>query len=244
MKPLLMQFISKLDIQPVSVLPIVLVVMTPAEATELETGAAFDNDTQALRSYFDQEIRPKVSGIAGWRSRYQEQPADWRPFGGGPDRSLRKTIEGAIGDWLQRTPRAERLRAKYLDIRTINAPANREQLNQLRLDGCLIVIDHVSLCHPRLFNEYRRSLLDVFPQTVLLKLAPFDHVPIEEFEVAVPFKQRFDSFFFERMTLDNDLRNNGVAGSELYLRQWLSQHFVNRGNSQQSAGGIRASWNT
>ncbi|MEO1097973.1 MAG: hypothetical protein AAFX57_09475, partial [Bacteroidota bacterium] len=58
----------------------------------------------------------------------------------------------------------------FKDIRTINS--DRTLLKTLRQDGCIVAIDVVSLCHPKLFKAFQQSLLDAYPNTFVVSIAP------------------------------------------------------------------------
>ena len=76
------------------------------------------------------------------------------------------------------------------------------------------------MCHPVLFEQYRRSLLDLFPTTIVTKVAPFEPVPTSEQVFVLSLPQGVDSFFFERLWIHEESRCQR-HGTDRDFRLWL-----------------------
>jgi hypothetical protein len=63
---------------------------------------------------------------------------------------------------------------KFYDIHSLdgNTQDGRVLLRRLRISGCIVIVDAISLRHPIILRAYQRSMLDVFPSTYVLTLTP------------------------------------------------------------------------
>jgi TIR domain len=186
-------------------IPVVLLVMTAAEARELQSGAAFDDQPGGLRDAF-QEIR---DGLAqrletDWVARYRDRPQDWTPYvpadGGTASDSIAEIIRHKLRE-LGAEPKT--LVPRFIDIRSLNDRAKRALLRELREDGCVVVMDLLSICHPTIHEAYRRSLLDSYKDTLLVQVSSFGQIP-ELTELTLTIRHRLDLEFWNRYDLDSD----------------------------------------
>jgi hypothetical protein len=154
-------------------IPIVLVAMTVPEAQALVSGNAFNGEPAILLGEF-QEFRAHLQeiGINGWDSHYGNAAEDWKP--NGSDRIadlISNALQGLNAAGIYTKP----LIAKYYDLRALVTPANTSglgELPQLRREGCIVIVDAISTRHPLLLRAFQRSLLDIFPSTSVLSVAP------------------------------------------------------------------------
>ena len=215
-------FSDRVKLPEVKVVHVVPIVMTATEAQHLSSGTAFGAGGHPLQDHFQNVAAMlQTKGIADWIQRYHDVPEHWQPFDSGPQgRTLRDLLQAGLNRWRTDTAYGAVLKLNFIDIRTINDPVNRKQLRRLQTEGCVVLIDLVSVCHPQLFEQYRRSLLDVFPNTLLTKVAPFEPVPVWAESFTVTLQQVVDSFFYERYQLDEDARC-ARAGTDLEFRGWI-----------------------
>src|SRR5262245_235684 len=218
----------------VKIVPFVLVVMTANEAEELKRETVFQASyTGLLENYRNVLGRLTREGIVDWAARYGDRPEDWRPFEAGPGGA---SLAQLINAELSHEAGQELRRPAFIDIRKLNDQP--DDLKELRETGCIVIIDAVSVCHPDLLTEYRRSLLDVFPSTFLLKMAPFDPVPVFGKDPAhvmtLPWVQRTDSFFFDRLERD---KRCGLAGQDWVFKKFINEKVV--GMFLQEYAGVR-----
>lgn len=154
--------------------PVVLVVMTATEAADLESGAAFAHDPASLQAEFArlQTYLVKV-GLNDWPKHYGPRSEDWHPFDGdevGP--TIEQQITQALRIVIDRESLKKPLVPRFHNLRSLNEPNQRGALIRLRRDGCVVIVDTVSLRHPRLLRAFQQTLLDAFPSASVLTLAP------------------------------------------------------------------------
>jgi hypothetical protein len=221
-RKILEQAFKNVKVPQIQAVPFVLVVMTHDEAAALESGEALDGASQGFKVLFDQ-TRARLAGVPDWTSHYAAKREDWYPFGRRQP-TVRQLVETELRQWQPPvgTTTAAVLRPQFIDVTTLNA--DRAQLARLRSSGCVVIVDRVSICHPALLTEYRRTMLDLFPSTLLLNVGagPYDPADLGAHTVTVPFVQRVDSFFFERLTVELD-EHCATAGATFELQKFIRE---------------------
>lgn len=155
-------------IKPKSIsIPIVLLVMNVLEAEELASGAIFKDYPDQVHADFEQfQEFLRVRNIVNWVQRYQGSSQEWQPFANSTEnieqmlRRILSIIEGYQNS----------IEPVFLDIHMLNN--NRHALKELRTDGCVVIMDVISMRHPNIQRAFRRSLLDAFPKTMVARIAP------------------------------------------------------------------------
>ncbi|HEY0545497.1 MAG TPA: hypothetical protein VGC91_08990 [Pyrinomonadaceae bacterium] len=198
--------------------PIVLLVMTMMEAEELVTLQAFDGLNEQI--YTDQFSRYQraleENQFVNWIQRYGNRPQDWQPFSK-DSTTISEVITQALGTIEDYD---HPLVPDFIDIRSLNEDNSRRNLRHLRQSGCVTIIDSISIRHPIIQRAYRRTQLDVFPNTLLVKLNPFSD-PTELEEQMIRFSERYvDLEFFKRYRVDMDAKCDEVE-DDLHFRRWL-----------------------
>jgi hypothetical protein len=166
---------------PHVMMPVVLLVMTDVEAKQLSSTTIFDeyNDPIYYEAFSDLVKTLPSGGSIETLARYGPTPEEWRPFSVS-DQSIAELVTQSFG-------MAEDLKKplipKFINIRTLTSGAtdaivrqNRILWRELRDDGCIIIMDVISMHHPVIQLAYRRSLLDVYPHSAVIKIAPTDTV--------------------------------------------------------------------
>ena len=202
---------------PVSV---VLVVMTASEAAELVSLKAFSDYPDAI--YTDefsqlQELLTK-NNVANWFERYGTRTEHYKPFG---DQTIGELIKSAFDDV---EGFQKKLEPKFFDIHALgkDTKETRRSLRELRAASCVVVMDYVSMRHPAIQRAYRRTLLDAFPQTLIIRLNPFDDASSIQ-EQLIRFSERWmDLEFYKRYTVDEDA-NVEEVDDDLRFRRWLKE---------------------
>jgi len=193
---------AELPDPPVPV-PIVLVVMNEIEAGQLIDGTAFKDLPDVFKNDFAELIQDLTDGkIDNWIDRYGKASEDWRPF---VDSAI--TIKVMLTDLLDQIKNElnyhVNLVPAFHDIRLLND--SRDDLMDLRENGCIILKDFVSIRHPKIQREYRRTLLDAFPKTRMVRIAPladaFDIVP-----PMVTMMERYEDLEFYKRLIHSDPR--------------------------------------
>jgi len=153
--------------------PIVPVVMTSKEAQDLVSGAAFTGVASGLRADFQRLNSELLSaGITGWNANYGARREHWLPIGSQSGLSLDAEINAAVNQHNAAAALEKPLHAEFYDLPALVAPASRAALRRLRRQGCIVIIDTISIRHPLLLRGLQQSLLDTSAQTAVLTLAP------------------------------------------------------------------------
>jgi len=149
----------------------VLLAMTKAQADELASQQAFQQQPDVLQQNFASLAGYLAQiGSNDWADHYGVSPEEWRPGG---ERTIAKLVGDTL-DELNETRELKKLVPKFYDIQSLGdgEKVSRGLVRQLRKSGCLVIVDAISLRHPLLLRAYQRSLLDVFPSTSVLTLTP------------------------------------------------------------------------
>jgi hypothetical protein len=199
---------ARLPNQPVAQpVPIVLVVMTHQEALDLGAGAAFQDEPGDMQAFFA-DLRSLVeanAADAGWVHRYADARQDWKPYGEG-GATLSNLVQNELDSAGQAFEPPKPFVGKFISIRDLAEPNNRMKLRDLRENGCVVILDVLSLCHPAIHAAYRHSLLDAYSKTFLVKVGQL--VPLANFqrELTLRVKRKLDLEFSNREELDRDPR--------------------------------------
>ncbi|WP_028062235.1 hypothetical protein [Solirubrobacter soli] len=206
--------------QPV-VAPVVVVAMDRGEAEALVAGSAFDSLPDQLREHFDQFQQLLVDeGLDDWLDRYGDAATDWRPFAAaGPtvDELVRATFE--VVNTIERY--APAIEPDILDIRSV--VDDRLRLRRLRRQ-CLVIIDSLSMRHPQVQARFHRSLLDAYPTTAVVAIAPVPaaFVAGRELSVYVPAMRLADLEYARRQAdPDEDYGTCSETADSNQFEQWL-----------------------
>jgi hypothetical protein len=148
--------------------PVVLLVMNTTEAQELASGDIFKDYSDELGNNFsilkrNLDFNPNTM----WMSRYHDTRELWQPFNG--NQSIQELIIRSLKS-VQKSYEGVSFNPSFKDIQTVNK--DRCLLQELRNDVCIVIIDVISLCHPKLFRAFQQSLLDAYQNTFVLVVAP------------------------------------------------------------------------
>ncbi len=212
---------------------IVPVVMTAAEAQDLITGNIFND-------YVDPVYQQEFNGllelleerkIVDWLKRYGKKPEDWTPF-----KDTDATLDKLITDTLASMQGYDKpLVPAYTDIRTLNDETRRRDLKMMRQRGCVVILDTISVRHPSLQRAYRRSLLDAFPETLIVRVAPVNDA-LGAVQQMIRFPETFvHSEFYQRFRFDRDDKCDEIWESFRFER-WLSNQIEKIVPPNQAAG--------
>ncbi len=202
-------------------IPIVLLVMNETEARALEKEEVFQSGLHdELRADF-QELRTLLEERKlEWTKNYAHDPEKWRPF---INDASRLTIKELLEEALAKVKGCVKpLIPEFVDIRTLNNEDKRSDLTELR-DGCVVIMDILSMRHPDIQREFRRSLLDVFPHTLVASIPPFQFTLEEINHRFVIFDQYTDLEFYKRFDVDCDDKCRTIKeGSD--INRWIRKH--------------------
>jgi hypothetical protein len=232
----------KRDMPDVSLeISVILLVMTATEATQLASGDAFKDYTESVYTDEFKELQKVLGGKLppDWPNNYGKTSQDWKPFNGN------ETIADLIAQSLRDIEGIQKpLVPKFIDIRTLNEETKlaRRNLKELRHNGCIIVMDVISIRHPVIQHAYRRSLLDAFPNVMIVRIAPTGDA-LNIVQQMIRFSERLiDLEFYKRFKVDLDAKCDQVSDS-LELTRWLvGQTPQLVPNEQKAKGGNYGEW--
>jgi hypothetical protein len=234
-------FFDSLQLPEVKVVQFVPIVMTATEAQEMAAGTPFSGPDDPLKRHFEDTVLAELNrkGITDWMQRYRAAAEEWQPFDATPaGKSLDTLLQTELEKWRKKSNYQPLVIRNFVDIRTINDPTNREHLRKLQTGGCVVLVDLLSMCHPVLFEHYRRSLLDVFPGTLMAKIAPYEPVPVSDVVLSITLHQAIDSYFYERYKIDKD-GTCTRAGSELEFTVWVGERLASYVTQHVPATNLR-----
>jgi hypothetical protein len=162
------------DPDPGIEVPIVLLVMKAVEAEELISGEAFTaypdlhKQFQSLRETLENKYNTK-----NWLDRYEEVPKDWHPFS---DTENGNSIKQIVTQVLNNIPRSKDNASPFIpnfhNIQNLVTPSNQDLLCELRYKGCIVIIDSVSMYHPKILRSSQQSALVTYPRTSVVTISP------------------------------------------------------------------------
>ena len=194
-------------------LPIVLVVMDKREAQELESQIINNSFT-----YIPSDLKNLL--VNDWTQRYQANPKLWQPFSGTKGAvSIKQLMEKALNciDCCK-SP----LKPDFLDIRTLNRPEKRVQLNWLRQNGCIAIADIVSMAHLKIQNEFMQSGLNFSPKTLIASIPPIPK-ELEVIQKTISVVEQYThKEFHQRFNIDFDSKCARVS-SDIDINRWIKE---------------------
>lgn len=204
---------------------IILLVMTKQEAQELQDDIIYQEYNNPIynQQFKDLLTTLEKDSVQDALDRYGKTSEDWKPFGIN-DITIGEFIDGKLKaiDGFQKT-----LVPNFVDLRLLTNDDTEEQarkdLVRLRNNGCLVVMDVISMYHPTIQRVYRRSLIDAYPKVSVARLAPSSNV-LKIAQQMISFQEHFINFeFYKRFVWDED-----TSCDQLYenvdFRRWLSSN--------------------
>jgi hypothetical protein len=220
-------------------LPFVLAVMNRAEAADLVEGRAFDGCPAPLTEAFG-ALRDMLDAavVGDWADRYDDERERWRPFGAGHG-----TLAELVGATVARLNDRYRYQPPVAaDFRAVTELSrDRWELRRLRHEGCILIVDAISMRHPLLQRALHASLLDAYPTTSVMLVAPAA-TALEARELAVILELRLADLEFNqrRMDPDEEFGASWEAVEQPVLEKWLTNRVQVMAGSHGVRSGIRS----
>jgi hypothetical protein len=202
--------------------PIVLLVMNAVEADDLMNGTLLDASPDEIKTDFESlQSHLRGHGAADWIERYKTTPQEWQPFSGAEGA---ESIEELIIQTLRSITGYESAFVPlFIDIRTLNEERNRLALRELRQEGCVVIIDSISMRHPIIHREFYQSSLDAYPNTSVVSIAPMNSAFDVLREMNLIIQMRIaDMEFTKRMYDDEDYGTCEELCEERRFKHWLA----------------------
>jgi hypothetical protein len=207
-------------------IPIVLLAMTAQEAQELVTGRAFQNYPEEIQPHFD-ELQQQLYQQQGtdWHKCYQQTAKEWQPFKTPSGSiSVQELVAQVIHNLNQVHGYSPELSPVFFSIRSLTDKRNRVRLLYLRRQGCIVIMDSISMRHPALNKAFYQSMLDASPKTSVVTIIP--HLSILEAvrRMTIILNFKFSELEFSRRK--SDVEEDFGTCTDIYdpqqLEPWLS----------------------
>lgn len=203
-------------------LEVVLFVMTKEEAAQLSSEGVFAhyNNPKYFQQFGQFQQKLMEEQVQDALERYGATPEEWQPFKDSTD-----TIAKLVQDGLKMVRDFRKpIVPSFVDIHTLTADTsekdNRFALKLLREEGCLVIVDVISMQHPVIQRAYRRALLDVYPHIPVITIAPTDRVLRFEQEMINFIERQPDLEIIKRLDWDGDDSCREVSRHS-HLRNWV-----------------------
>jgi hypothetical protein len=219
--------------------PIVLAVVTEAQAAELVDGTAFDDYPPALKDDFAQFNSLLMDQALGdWRERYGDTAFEWRPFGG--DATIVDLVKRAVEEANEAYTFTRRLEPELIDIAAVNE--ERRRLRRLRTGGCVVVVDSLSMRHPALQRALHHSLLDAYPSTSVVVVAPTSNMfePARCLGVVLQLRLQDLEFAKRRLDLEEDPGMSAETAEAHEFEIWIGRQVKRLAPTVGAPAGVRA----
>jgi hypothetical protein len=203
-------------------LEVVLFVMTQKEAEQLNSEEVFSRyNARYFRQFGEFQKKLTEEQVQDALERYGAAPEDWRPFKDSQD-----SIGKIVWDGLKMVRNyIKPIVPSFVDVRPLTGEeserANRVTLKLLRDEGCLVIIDVISMQHPAIQRAYRRALLDVYPHIPVITVAPTDRVLRFEQEMINFIERQPDLEVIKRVDWDGDDTCREVSRHS-GLKNWIT----------------------
>jgi hypothetical protein len=215
--------LEKTKPNPSILVPIILLVMNAFEAKELASGNALQGYPGEVFTDFKRLQKLLADNqMLNWVQCYHDNPQAWQPFRDSTEsieQLLKRTFSMVEGYQNPIVP-------VFVDIRTLNKDYNRHALKELRSHGCVVVMDVISMRHPAIQREFRSSLLDAFPKTLVVRVAPINEA-LQIVQQMVGMIERYiDLECHKRFKLDCDKLSEEASDTTRFCR-WLKNEVTN-----------------
>ena len=220
--------------------PIVTLIMNTNEALELTQEMIFTKFyyPENLLNYFRElQVILEKNLLADWINRYKQTPEEWQPFDSDSD-SISKIVSQILDQ-----PDLPLFIPIFIDIRVINEPQNRNTLKQLREHGCILIIDSISIQHPKLFKAFHQSALDINPKTSVITLVPNDTID-KTIQNMIGMIQ-LSNLDMEISKRQNDIGEFGKcqkSSNKIKFQQWLRHQidtvYISRNDHKQNISSL------
>ena len=148
---------------------------------------------------------------------YQERSENWHPFG---QNDARNNIQKLVIEAFKKVEHSKSVIPQFIDIHDLNEDSNFSDLKKLRYKGCVVIVDTISMQHPKIQSLFRRTALDAFPDTLIAMAAPVRPVFDTLQQIVSVIEQRIDIEFHRRWKLEEDRKCEKVS-DETEFRRWL-----------------------
>ncbi len=230
-------------------IPISVLCMTAEEYAELQespslVGARLGTEAQAR---FDQITATLTAEKGPWGQRYTTERHGWQPFG--PDRpTIRETVEN-IGKELgsrkltKLDQRLIKLQWYPFDVLLRKTPEDELMLDAFHRaakNGCIVLVDEMSLFHPGLNEAFRSSPFYNNPRVGLVTLSAFNPQVRLVDQLVDSEPQRTLRSAVDRFLRDCDPQCELAVSDPHRLRRWLHRSLPEAVNNLRAQRAIQS----
>jgi hypothetical protein len=210
---------------PVDV-PIVLAVMNRTEADSLWDGTALADELPSGGTEI-QHVQAFLEASTADIDHYGTTSRDWRPFGTAPgDPTIADLVTGVVSKMNANSGYDPPLEPSLRDIHSL--AENWPEMSALRKEGCVLLVDGISMLHPVIVDSFRRSGLDLFPQVSIVRIDPRSGAWENARKLKVVLRLELSSLEFVRRSMEytEDPYASSNASDAASLDTWLRSRVV------------------
>jgi hypothetical protein len=209
-------------------LPFTVIAMTQGEANELVANPQSIGDElgrRTLNQFLALQDILQSSGTTTLVERYFAIRETWRPFG-----IQDHTIQGLIAETVRNLNRSHHpaLRGRAIKVQHYPFGALFDQdrslspvYREITQNGCVCIVDEISLYHPRLRTAFLASPFASSAQVAMVTISPLDPYRMPPYnEIEIELSQRLAAAF-DRFALDYDPQCEFSIGDERRFKRWL-----------------------
>jgi hypothetical protein len=157
---------------------------------------------------------PKPITSATWIEKYKKDTLDWQPF---DNNSIKDLVYKALQD----LGPDNYFYPDFIDIKSVHS--RRKLIKKLRSEGCLLIIDSLSLHHPALQEAIYNSKLDISNKTAILNIFPSADIVQAIRNLEITIRKHISDMEFSIRGLDKDEEVGVIldAFDENNIERWI-----------------------
>ncbi len=233
-------FRGEAEASPSIEIPIILLAMNTIELQELVSYAAFQGYPAKIRQNFVKFKKHIDKVMPQWQEQYSDTPELWQPFSSSANKSnLKSLVMKALTDAQGSKGAIASFNLSFKNIHTIDS--DRGFLKNLRRDGCVIILDIISMTHTAILKAFHQSLLDAHPDNYVLVVTPEDSITKEVHKLTLALELCMSDFEFVKRNKDPNEEYYGRCdeiSQEVKCQQWLRCHLGEKINQGTKDAGI------
>jgi hypothetical protein len=221
-------------------IPIILLAMDTIELQELVSYEAFQGYPAKIRQNFIKFKKHIDKVMPLWQEHYSDTSELWKPFSSSANTSnIKSLVMKALKDSQSNQGVSASFNPSFKNIHTIDS--DRGFLKQLRRNGCVIILDIISMTHPAILKAFHQSLLDAHPDNYVLVFTPGDLITKEVHKLTLALELCMSDFEFVKRYKDPNEEYYGRCDEisrEVKFQQWLRCHLGEKINQETKDAGI------
>jgi hypothetical protein len=204
-------------------IPIILLAMDTTELQELVSYEVFQGYRPEIRKNFIKFKKHIDKIMPRWQDHYGDAPELWQPFSSSANTTnIKSLVIKALKDSQVNQGIAAPFNPSFKNIHTIDS--DRVLLKNLRRNGCVIILDIISMTHPKILKAFHQSLLDAHPDNYVLVFTPGDSITKEVHKLTLALELCMSDFEFVKMCKDPN--EEYYARCEEISQEWKFQRWL------------------